>query len=82
MGFSSNSFKESRKINGNTIQRKIIHFVDEDTSVFNAKRIGTNFWRENVAQIKSEIENDMIFYHNMSFYEIFKYYFVIYIDES
>ena len=52
MGFSSNSFKESRKINGNTIQRKILHFVDEDTSVFNATRKGKNFWRENVAKIK------------------------------
>ena len=50
MGFSSNAFKESRKINGNTIQRKILHFVDEDTSVFNATRKGKNFWRENVAK--------------------------------
>ena len=63
-------------------ERKIITIVDEDTSVFNAKGKGTNFRRENVAKIKQEIENDMIFYHNMSFYEIFKYYFVIYIDES
>ena len=50
MGFSSNSFKESRKINGNTIWRKIIHFVDEDTSFFIASRKGNNFWRENVAK--------------------------------
>ena len=55
MGFSSNSFKESRKINGNTIQRKIIHFVDEDTSVFNAKRKGKNFGQKYVAKI--EIRN-------------------------
>ena len=31
-------------------ERKIIHFVDEDTSVFNATRKGKNFWRENVAK--------------------------------
>ena len=31
-------------------ERKIIHFVDEDTSVFNAKRKGMSFWRENLAK--------------------------------